>query len=396
MPSTFARCLPQRYAFQVIQPIHVLSIGHSYVVSLNRAILREISKDPQFKVTIGAPAVFKGSLRTIELEPEPAGSEVHLVPLQAHMTQRMHLFAYDHFELKKLFNQPFDCAHFWEEPYIFAGYQLGGMASKVKLPFLYRTAQSLIKNYVLPFSYFEKKSLQRANRWVAGGQLVYNAMIEKGWKKPGQILTLAVDTDRFKPFDDLKKQKAKKTLGLKGPVIGYLGRLSEEKGCDLFMEALSQLKHKDWSFLVMGSGPYKEKIEAWVRLNGLQDRVQIGLFSHEDVPEVLPVCDLLICPSQTRSFWKEQFGRMIVEAFAAGVPVMGSDSGEIPRVLGEAGLVLPEADVSSWREAIEGFLDHPESLKCYREAGLKRVHQFSAKTIGEQYKEVYRNLAWGT
>lgn len=377
------------------EKIKVLSVGHSYVVAMNRAILRELAEDPDFEVTVGAPSLFKGSLRTVEIEPEPQGSKLNLVPVRAHMTQKMHIFAYDHFDLKTLFQNPFDCAHFWEEPYIFAGYQLGRMAHKKKIPFLFRTAQSLIKKYIMPFRYFEKKTLKEASRFVAGGHLVYQAMRDKGWTKPGQVITLAVDTEAFKPFDDIQKKKRRDELGLQGPVIGYLGRLSEEKGCDLFMDVLTQLKEKPWSFLVMGSGPYKEKIETWAKFHGLEDRVKVLLVKHQDVPNYLPVCDLLICPSQTRKFWKEQFGRMIVEAFSAGVPVMGSDSGEIPRVIGDAGVVLPEADNHAWREAIESFLNSPESYKSLIEKGLERVHLYSAKTIANQYKEVYRHMAGG-
>jgi glycosyltransferase involved in cell wall biosynthesis len=375
------------------QPIRVLSVGHSYVVAMNRAILRELAKDPRFEVTVGAPRYFKGSLRGIELEPEPEGSKIHLVPLRAHWTHQMHLFAYDHFDLKKLFKNDFDCAHFWEEPYIFSGYQLGRMAKKRKLPFLFRTAQSLVKNYIFPFSYFEKATLHASQRWVAGGSLVYQAMLEKGWKKPGQVITLAVDTKAFLPFDDIQKKKGRDQLKLKAPVLGYLGRLSEEKGLDLLMEVLTDIKEKSWSFLAMGSGPYEFKIKQWVRKENLQDRVTIKLVPHQNVPQVLPICDLLLCPSQTRHFWKEQFGRMIVEAFASGVPVIGSDSGEIPRVIGEAGLVLPEADRGAWKKAIIEFLENPETYMAYKPLALQRVEQYSAATIAESYKTVYTELA---
>lgn len=373
----------------------VLSVGHSYVVSMNRAILREISKDPFFDVTIGAPSLFKGSLRTIEMEPEPQDSKVKLVPIDAYMTKKMHIFAYDHFQLKKLFSQGFDCAHFWEEPYIFSGYQLTRMSKKYKIPYLFRTAQSLIKNYAMPFSHFEKASLKDARAFVSGGHLVYQAMRDKGWTLPGQVITLAVDTKAFRPMDDLQKKQRREELGLQGPVIGYLGRLSEEKGCDLFMEALSQLKEYKWSFLVMGSGPYKEKILKWAEEQGLENRVKIILLKHDEVPQTLPVCDLLICPSQTRSFWKEQFGRMLVEAFASGVPVVGSDSGEIPRVIGEAGVVLPEADVKAWTQELKNFLSQPDAYRKFKELGLKRVDKYSAATIAEQYKAFYQKVAKG-
>ena len=94
------------------EKIRVLSVGHSYVVAMNRAILRELAEDPAFDVTVGAPALFKGSLRTIEMEPEPPGSKLKVVPVRAHLTRRMHIFTYNHFDLRRLFQQGFDCAHF--------------------------------------------------------------------------------------------------------------------------------------------------------------------------------------------------------------------------------------------------------------------------------------------
>lgn len=373
-------------------PTRILSVGHSYVVALNRAILRELAKDPNFEVTIGAPKSFQGSLRSIEIEPEPPGSNIKLVPLSVYGTRRMHTFGYNPLELYRLYSKGFDLAHFWEEPYILSGFQLTQMARFKKVPYLFRTAQSLIKNYVPPFGLFEKASLKGARAWVAGGELVYKAMREKGWSTPGQVLTLAVDTNCFQVFSEQQKREKKAELGLKSPLIGYLGRLSEEKGLDLIMEVLTQLKEKPWSFLAMGSGPYKEKLEAWARDQGFAERVKVTLLAHDEVPQVLPACDLLIAPSQTRSFWKEQFGRMLVEAFASGVPVIGSDSGEIPRVIGEAGVVLGEQDRGAWTATLSEFLDSPTTFDRYIPLGLKRAETFSAKSLAEQYKNFYHTV----
>ena len=372
--------------------IRVLSIGHSYVVAMNRAILREVAEHPDFEVTIGAPSFFHGSLRSLEIEPEPADSKLKVVPLRCHLTQKMHVFFYNPWDLNALVKQGFDCAHIWEEPYIVAGYQVMRRLHKQQIPFLFRTAQSLIKNYIPPFRQMDRWCFTHAKHFVAGGNLVLKAMQDKGWELPGEVITLAVDTKAFRPFTPEEKVKKQKELGLKGPLIGYLGRLSEEKGCDLFMSVLGQLKHKDWSFLVMGSGPYQQKILDWAKREGLSERVKVALFKHDEVPQVLPACDLLIAPSQTRPFWKEQFGRMIVEAFASGVPFMGSDSGEIPRVIGNAGWVLPEADEKAWLNAINDFLANPDTGAEYVRRGLEKAPQFGAENIGRKYQQVYREL----
>ncbi|HEY6506968.1 MAG TPA: glycosyltransferase, partial [Vicinamibacterales bacterium] len=67
----------------------------------------------------------------------------------------------------------------------------------------------------------------------------------------------------------------------------------------------------------------------------------------------LNAMDMLAAPSKTMPQWREQFGRMLIEAFACGVPVVASNSGEIPYVVGDAGLIVGENDDEGWRNAIE-------------------------------------------
>src|SRR6185312_482912 len=74
------------------------------------------------------------------------------------------------------------------------------------------------------------------------------------------------------------------------------------------------------------------------------------------IPERLRTFSALVQPSLTRSHWKEQFGRAIMEAMACGVPVIGSDSAEIPNVIGDAGLVVPEGDPHALRDALQRVL----------------------------------------
>jgi glycosyltransferase involved in cell wall biosynthesis len=91
--------------------------------------------------------------------------------------------------------------------------------------------------------------------------------------------------------------------------------------------------------------------------------------------------------------WREQFGRMIIEAFACGVPVIGSDSGEIPFVIGDAGRVVAEADVAGWANAIAELLASPEKRDDLKNRGLARAPRYSVATIAKQYGEYYRWLA---
>src|SRR5207248_3079132 len=96
----------------------------------------------------------------------------------------------------------------------------------------------------------------------------------------------------------------------------------------------------------------------WARRHGKRVRVVTGV-RHADVPRYLNAMDILCAPSQTTPHWREQFGRMLVEAFACGVPVIGSDSGEIPYVIDKSGLIVAETDEPAWRKALTELVESP-------------------------------------
>jgi len=183
-------------------------------------------------------------------------------------------------------------------------------------------------------------------------------------------------------------------LGLEPPVIGFVGRLTRAKGLDVLMEAMEKVGGtRPWSLLFLGSGEYQEKVQEWAAKNGWSNRVLVKLAKHSEVPRYLGCMDFMVAPSQTMKNWREQFGRMIIEAFACGVPVIGSDSGEIPFVIDDAGKVVAEADVAAWAQAIAELLDNPEKREELKSRGLARAPRYSVAVIGQQYREYYRWLA---
>jgi len=377
------------------RPLRVLTLGHSYCVALNRALVREVARDPDFEVTVASPAFFHGDLRPIVMEPEPEGSPLRVVPLGTHLTRYIHVFGYDGAHLRDLIRTgDFDVVHAWEEPYIRAGYQIAAALKNSPARFCFRTAQSYVKRYPPPFGYFERRVLSRAQGWIAGAGLVFQAMLQRGFpERTGRILNLAVDLDQFKPFTRAQKDQVLAELGLRAPVIGFVGRLTRAKGLDVLMQAMDRLgDSSEGSMLFLGSGEYEEKLKAWAARRGWTDRVKVQLVKHAEVPRYLAAMDMMVAPSQTMPNWREQFGRMIIEAFGCGVPVIGSDSGEIPFVIGDAGKVVPEADVAGWAEAIRCLLENPDARIELAERGLARAPRYSVATIAQQYRDYYRWL----
>lgn len=376
--------------------LKVLTIGHSYCVAMNRAVVREVARDPEFDITVAAPRYFHGDLRPINIEPEPPGSTLRVVPLGTKRSRFIHVFSYDGRALRKLVDDGnFEVVHAWEEPYILAGYQIARALAHQPAAFCFRTAQSYVKWYPPPFDSFERATRRRAQGWIAGASLVYQAMLQRGFPKDtGRIINLAVDVSEFRPLSADARASVLREIGLKAPVVGFVGRLTKAKGLDVLMQAMERIgRSRPWSMLLLGSGEYKDTVLAWAERHGWQDRVKIILAKHGEVPRYLGSMDLMAAPSQTMKNWREQFGRMIIEAFACGVPVVGSDSGEIPFVIGEAGRVVGESDAPGWSQAIRQLLDNPEDCNDLRRRGLERVERYTVTAIAEQYREYYRWVA---
>ncbi len=379
-----------------MKPLRILTIGHSYCVALNRAIVREVATDPDFEVTVASPSFFQGDLRPIVMEPEPPGSPLRLVPLKTRFSGHIHIFSYEGAKLKALLGgDEFDVVHAWEEPYVYAGYQIAKALKNSPARFCFRTAQSYVKHYPPPFSYFERVMLARAQGWIAGASLVYQAMLDRGFPKDiGRVLNLAVDLNQFQPLPPAIRAEVLGELGLKPPVIGFVGRLTRAKGLEVLMQAMERVGgSRPWSLLLLGSGDYQDKVQHWAARNGWSDRVKVLLAKHSEVPRYLGCMDLLVAPSQTMKNWREQFGRMLIEAFASGVPVIGSDSGEIPFVIGDAGRVVAESDVAGWAQAIQRLLESPEERDELKRRGLARAPKYSVAAIAQQYRDYYRWLA---
>jgi glycosyltransferase involved in cell wall biosynthesis len=126
--------------------------------------------------------------------------------------------------------------------------------------------------------------------------------------------------------------------------------------------ALGRIAHLTWRLVLIGAGPFKEEFDGLLEQAGVRSRVtHLGFVPHEETPRHLSAMDVLILPSETQPNWKEQFGRVIPEALACGTAVVGSDSGEIPRLIRESGggLVFPERDVVALAAAIAQLISSP-------------------------------------
>ena len=371
----------------------LLTIGHSYVVGLNRRLAHEmaVAGKGQWSVTAAAPAEYPGDLRKITLE-RFQGEASDLVALGTRAARIPHLMVYR--GLRPLLEQPWDVVHCWEEPYVAAAAQVARrMRSGSRLVFA--TFQNIAKEYPFPLATFERRVLDRANGWIAFGKTTHDVQVERMERYrslPSRVIPPGVDTTSFVPSADTRRA-ARASLGWDDeiPVIGYLGRFVPEKGLDTLTSALERLS-TPWRALFVGDGPQRGMLEQFAAKRAGQVRI-IHDARHDDVPRWLNAMDVLCAPSISTPRWREQFGRMLVEAMACGVMVIASDSGEIPYVIGDAGLVVPERDIDRWTLEIDRALADASLRHDYASRGRHRATtRFAWHTVATEHLRFFEEL----
>jgi glycosyltransferase involved in cell wall biosynthesis len=374
----------------------LLAIGHSYCVALNRRLPNEMAKigGPKWIVTAIAPSFFHGDLSPIRTKAETTETcSLRAVP--AFLSRYIHFFMYG-LQLRDILREPWDAIHCWEEPYILAGGQVAWWTPRAT-PFVFWTGQNIAKKYPPPFSAIENYCIERCAGWMARGQTGVDALLSRNYgRRPHRAVPLGVDLDRFYP-DASAREQTRIRLGWTDsrlPVVGYQGRFVEEKGLNVLTRALDELG-SGWRALFVGGGPLENRLRDWAARYG--DRVQIVTdVPHDEVPAYLNAMDVLCAPSQTRPNWREVFGRMLIEAFACGVPVIGSDSGEIPYVVGDAGVTVGERDENGWVQALGDLLENSSRRADVAQRGLERaVTKYSWPVVARQHLDFFDELLEG-
>lgn len=332
-----------------------------------------------WEVTALAPRFFYGDLRPIPVEHQP-GELCRLVTAPAYLTRLPQFFFYGR-GLRDVLREHWDLVHCWEEPYVLASGQVAWWRQP-SASLVFYTFQNIAKRYPPPLCAIERMCLEGCTGWTASGEAVARAQSERGWQhKPFRVMPLGVDVGLFRP-DRAARREVLGRLGWneKGPpVVGFLGRFVKAKGLGLLMSALEAVK-SPWRALWVGGGPMERELRAWAARHG--DRVRVvGGVTHDAVPAYVNAMDLLAAPSQTTPQWREQFGRMLIEAFACAVPVIGSDSGEIPYVVADAGVIVGERDEAGWGRALSDLLESPARRAELATRGLDRARTLYAWPI---------------
>jgi glycosyltransferase involved in cell wall biosynthesis len=276
-----------------------------------------------------------------------------------------------------------DVFHIDEESFNLATFQAMWHGTALGARCCFYNYANIERTYPPPFNLFERYNFRHAAHAMACNQEAATIIRRHGYTGPLTIVPqFGVDPTLFTPAPVRLRQDRF--------VVGYLGRLVPEKGIADLVDALARLPSTIHLRLI-GDGVQRRAIEQQIAAHQLGARVELlpGVNSTA-VPTALHGLDALVLPSRTMPNWKEQFGRVLIEAMSCGVPVIGSSSGEIPHVIGDAGLVFPEGDVAALAAAIQRLATTPAHYADLRQRGLQRVReQFTQAAIARRHVAIY-------
>src|SRR5581483_532746 len=285
-----------------------------------------------------------------------------------------------------------DIIDLWEEPWGLVSAQACRLRNQMlpQTKIVCETEQNLEKTLPFPFERFRRYTLSNADFVIGRSDEAIEIVRRKGYRGPARMVPNGVDLDLFRPLD---RDECRRKLNLNRFTLGYVGRLVEEKGLADLLEAMGMLGDGA-DLLLVGSGSFEASLRQKVNALKLDDRVRfVPACPLNELPVVMNALDVLVLPSRTTHRWKEQFGRVIVEAHACQTPVIGSDSGAIPNVIGEAGLVFPEANPSALAAAVRQLIDDPERKIRLGKLGRSQAERScSWQRIAQQMVGIYADL----
>lgn len=377
----------------------VMVISHTYISPVNRAKWQELAKQHKdVQLTVLVPDRWKTSFFDVtsgDLTQDTL-KNCHFVSLPAYFTGNELLYFYAPLKFAKLLHQT--------RPDIIQVEQ-GLHAISYLQAILFNTllrikAQCCFFTWVnwqpqlnlktkLFTKFIEFFTLRSSAGAIAGNADAKTILAATKAAFPIMVLPqLGVDTKLFRPAqaEELGSQYR----------IAYVGRIIEEKGVDLLIKAFVHIaaEFESWQLIIVGAGEYEKQLIDYTVTKKLLDRIEFHPpVTHEKIAKFLRTVDILVLHSLDTQNWREQFGHVLIEAMACKVCVVGSNAGEIPNVIANAGIIVQQGDEDALYKALHSLITQPSLRKQLAQQGFNRVTQeYTHSIIAEKTYKFWQSL----
>jgi glycosyltransferase involved in cell wall biosynthesis len=244
---------------------------------------------------------------------------------------------------------------------------------------------------------FKQRARQELDHIIALTQKTKNALLVEG-ADPEKITVLPhfIDTKRFAPSVSTQKRRVTDRSEL---TILFVGRLELYKGVMDILEAAQlllqdkELQEKKLTFLFVGDGSQKKYMMKKVHALQLESSVRFATSSYQDMPNVYQQADIFVAPSKSTPTWEEQYCTALLEAQAAGLPIVTTRSGGIPENIADAGVLIQPGDIGAIADTLKELILSQKKRNAYMLKAVQRAKKVHDMTIGsKQLSRLYHSV----
>ena len=371
-----------------VSSIRVLFVSHTYVVGVNQGKLDAIAAAGA-EVGLLAPKRWKAVQWNKQFELEKPYPRIKYYPTQVFFSGRAGAFIYSPLAvLKAIIDFRPDIIQVEQEVFSLSGFEIALWAKLLNKPVVFFGWENMDRQ-LSRFRRWIRQFVMNTAKFIIAGNCEGGELVKKwGYQNPVEVMPqMGVDTTLFAP-----QQHKVENSEL---CIGFVGRLSFHKGIDTLITAARLLREQNYQFKIVlcGSGSDELTFRQEAQKQNVDEFITWrGGLRHEEVPQEMKQFDVLVLPSRTIATWKEQFGHVLIEAMATGIPVVGSTCGEIPNVIGRSDLVFAEGNAQELAAILARLISDPGWRSEAAQYSLNRVNQnYSHEKIAERLINLWSN-----
>ena len=205
-----------------------------------------------------------------------------------------------------------------------------------------------------------------------------------------KVIPNPINLRTFQEIHEEKVKKIEENYNLNHPIILYVGILMYHKGIINILHAISRDEMlRNVNFLIVGDGKLKEKCKNYISHHALKNVKLVGRVPFSDIPAFYSVSDIVVFPS----IWQEPFGRVAIEAMAAGKPVVASNVGGIPDIIehGKTGYLVNPFDLETWKNSIIKLIENENLRESIGKEGKKVARKYDANSVVKEITKIYED-----
>ena len=374
------------------QPLRVLSISHSAVHRVSGRLRYEMVAERRHDIdlTVVAPDRWQEYGKPMPLDPHHGPMDFRVERARLPYVPRAGWYLHHYAHLGRVLRevQP-EVIHLWEEPWSLVALQAIWHRNRRHpgAAIMLETDQNIFRRLPTPFEQMRRYALGQTDLLIGRGPESLDVSRRCGFDGATAIVEYGVARGVFARQD---LQAAREALGVSGVTLVYVGRIVLEKGLHDVLEAMAACP-QPVTLLVLGSGADEAAFTAKAVELGLAEEVRIlSPRPPAEVARLMNALDALVLMSHTTRTWKEQFGRVIMEAHACAVPVIGSDSGSIPGVVADGGWIVPERDPAALARLLARLAGDPTEVTAAGSAGYAQAQtRFALSTVADALADAF-------